>query len=100
MSEKLIHIFFFRQSGQHEKTTIFSVFVCSINNVSYTPWYNESDTEERNQRAKKAYTSLLTVTAMTPENKEYDKFSKEVILNFSSLCNSSGKAFDFSAVPL
>ncbi|EEB15295.1 Guanylate cyclase 32E precursor, putative [Pediculus humanus corporis] len=50
----------------------------SMNNDSYTPWFNKNDTHERNERAKKAYTALLTVTAMTPENTEYEQFSKEV----------------------
>lgn len=55
-----------------------------MNNDSYTPWFNKNDTNERNERAKKAYTALLTVTAMTPENHEYEQFSKEVKFNFSS----------------
>ncbi|KAJ4451253.1 hypothetical protein ANN_02714 [Periplaneta americana] len=42
------------------------------------PWEVIGDTPERNERAKKAYTALLTVTAATPDNKEYRTFSDEV----------------------
>ncbi|XP_071451572.1 atrial natriuretic peptide receptor 1 [Hetaerina americana] len=42
------------------------------------PWRDPSDTEERNMRAKKAYEALLTVTARTPNDSEYKRFSKEV----------------------
>lgn len=37
-----------------------------------------NDTEERNERAKKAYGALLTVTARTPNNDAYRNFSVEV----------------------
>jgi atrial natriuretic peptide receptor A len=36
------------------------------------------DPPERNERAKKAYSALLTVTAATPDNKEYRTFSDQV----------------------
>lgn len=38
----------------------------------------EGDTEERNEKARKAYQALLTVTARTPDNIEYLNFSREV----------------------
>lgn len=38
----------------------------------------ESDTEEKNEKARKAYQALLTVTARTPDNIEYLNFSREV----------------------
>ena len=38
----------------------------------------EGDTEVRNEKARKAYQALLTVTARTPDNQEYLKFSREV----------------------
>ncbi|XP_050546454.1 atrial natriuretic peptide receptor 1 isoform X1 [Daktulosphaira vitifoliae] len=50
----------------------------SMNNGSLTPWYVSNDTAERNERAKKAYTALLTVTARTPNNDAYRNFSVEV----------------------
>lgn len=37
-----------------------------------------NDTVERNERARKAYGALLTVTARTPNNDEYRNFSVEV----------------------
>lgn len=45
---------------------------------THTPWYVKNDTDERNARAKKAYTALLTVTARTPNNEAYLNFSYEV----------------------
>ena len=42
------------------------------------PWEVIGDTPERNARAKKAYTALLTVTAATPNTKQYRTFSDEV----------------------
>ncbi|XP_025194513.1 atrial natriuretic peptide receptor 1 [Melanaphis sacchari] len=50
----------------------------SLNNGSLTPWYVGNDTAERNERAKKAYSALLTVTARTPNNEAYRNFSVEV----------------------
>ncbi|KAF4517654.1 hypothetical protein B566_EDAN002886, partial [Ephemera danica] len=42
------------------------------------PWYVASDTEERNEQARRAYDALLTVTARTPDNPEYENFSSQV----------------------
>jgi atrial natriuretic peptide receptor A len=43
------------------------------------PWYDEKDVEDnRNERAKKAYQALLTITTRKPEDEEYQKFSDEV----------------------
>ncbi|KOX79706.1 Atrial natriuretic peptide receptor 1 [Melipona quadrifasciata] len=47
-------------------------------NNSREPWRVETDTEERNEKARKAYQALLTVTARTPDNVEYLNFSREV----------------------
>ncbi|XP_046686869.1 atrial natriuretic peptide receptor 1 isoform X2 [Homalodisca vitripennis] len=44
----------------------------------HNPWYVKGDTDERNARARKAYTALLTVTARTPNNEAYRNFSYEV----------------------
>lgn len=46
--------------------------------TSTLPWYNKNDTDENNERAKRAYTALLTVIAKQPEDKEYLRFSTEV----------------------
>lgn len=53
-------------------------FRCFSDNNSKEPWRVESDTEERNEKARKAYQALLTVTARTPDNIEYLNFSREV----------------------
>ncbi|KAF7995591.1 hypothetical protein HCN44_006698 [Aphidius gifuensis] len=50
----------------------------SNDNNSKEPWRMENDTDERNEKAKKAYQALLTVTARTPDNDEYLNFSREV----------------------
>jgi atrial natriuretic peptide receptor A len=42
------------------------------------PWEVIGDTQDRNDRAKKAYSALLTVTAATPDNREHLTFSDEV----------------------
>ncbi|CAG5115044.1 unnamed protein product, partial [Candidula unifasciata] len=47
-------------------------------NSSERPWYNASDTEERNEKAKKAYEALMTVTLRKPTNKTYMDFSRDV----------------------
>lgn len=41
-------------------------------------WYNASDTDANNQRARKAYTALFTVIAKQPIDREYRNFSKEL----------------------
>lgn len=38
----------------------------------------KNDTDERNQKAKNAYTALLQVVARQPEDEEYRRFSEEV----------------------
>uniref|UniRef100_A0A8W8P0H7 Receptor ligand binding region domain-containing protein n=1 Tax=Magallana gigas TaxID=29159 RepID=A0A8W8P0H7_MAGGI len=45
---------------------------------SEKPWYRENDTTERNQKAKKAYEALMTVTLRKPTSPEYRNFSEEV----------------------
>lgn len=42
------------------------------------PWYNSTDSTERNNRAKSAYTALLTITAKQPQDEEYIAFSDEL----------------------
>ncbi|XP_065214464.1 atrial natriuretic peptide receptor 1-like isoform X2 [Planococcus citri] len=50
----------------------------NLDHSSLTPWYVKNDTYERNERAKKAYSALLIVTARTPNNEEYKNFSSDV----------------------
>ncbi|XP_044004854.1 atrial natriuretic peptide receptor 1-like isoform X4 [Aphidius gifuensis] len=62
-------------SGEY---VFFSIELSSSDNNSKEPWRMENDTDERNEKAKKAYQALLTVTARTPDNDEYLNFSREV----------------------
>ncbi|XP_053671617.1 atrial natriuretic peptide receptor 1 [Anopheles nili] len=50
----------------------------SMTATKQPPWYAKNDTDERNQKAKEAYTALLQVVTREPENEEYRKFSEEV----------------------
>ncbi|XP_076677166.1 atrial natriuretic peptide receptor 1 isoform X3 [Andrena cerasifolii] len=62
-------------SGEY---VFFSIELSSSDNNTKEPWRVDADTEERNEKARKAYQSLLTVTARTPDNFEYLNFSREV----------------------
>ncbi|XP_014488988.1 PREDICTED: atrial natriuretic peptide receptor 1-like [Dinoponera quadriceps] len=62
-------------SGEY---VFFSIELSSSDNNSKEPWRVEDDTDERNEKARKAYQALLTVTARTPDNLEYLNFSREV----------------------
>ncbi|XP_032687891.1 atrial natriuretic peptide receptor 1-like isoform X4 [Odontomachus brunneus] len=62
-------------SGEY---VFFSIELSSSDNNSKEPWRVEDDTDERNEKARKAYQALLTVTARTPDNMEYLNFSREV----------------------
>ncbi|KZC11079.1 Atrial natriuretic peptide receptor 2 [Dufourea novaeangliae] len=62
-------------SGEY---VFFSIELASSDNDSKEPWRMETDSEERNERARKAYQTLLTVTPRTPDNAEYFNFSREV----------------------
>ena len=45
----------------------------------YRPWYDEQASEDENGRARKAYQSVLTVTASSSfDSSEYESFSKAV----------------------
>jgi len=43
-----------------------------------SPWYRVNDTQERNEKARKAYEALMTVTLRKPDSEEYKNFSDEV----------------------
>ncbi|XP_043247996.1 atrial natriuretic peptide receptor 1-like [Colletes gigas] len=62
-------------SGEY---VFFSIELSSSGNNSKDPWRLDTDTDERNEKARKAYQALLTVTARTPDNFEYLNFSQEV----------------------
>ncbi|XP_076296044.1 atrial natriuretic peptide receptor 1 isoform X2 [Lasioglossum baleicum] len=62
-------------SGEY---VFFSIELSSSDNDSQEPWRVETDTEERNEKARKAYQALLTVTPRSPDNVEYLNFSRKV----------------------
>ena len=56
----------------------------------YRPWYDEDSSKEENERAKKAYQSVLTVTASSSsDSSEYESFSKHVKQLSSEMFNYS-----------
>ncbi|KAL8577966.1 hypothetical protein ACOMHN_011517 [Nucella lapillus] len=42
------------------------------------PWHRDNDTKQRNQKARKAYEALMTVTLRKPTSPEYRTFSNRV----------------------
>ncbi|XP_078038727.1 atrial natriuretic peptide receptor 1 [Augochlora pura] len=62
-------------SGEY---VFFSIELSSSDNDSQEPWRVETDSAERNEKARKAYQALLTVTPRTPDNVEYLNFSRKV----------------------
>lgn len=55
---------------------ILNIF-CSKNQSEF-PWYRPEDPPERNERARRAYEALMTVTLRKPTSPEYHRFSEEV----------------------
>ena len=53
------------------------ICICS-QDESVKPWYRANDTKERNDKAKKAYEALMTVTLRKPTSPDYKDFSREV----------------------
>ncbi|XP_037573883.1 atrial natriuretic peptide receptor 1 [Dermacentor silvarum] len=67
----------------------FSVELFTTRNTSNTrPWYRESDTAERNHRARKAYEALLVVQTRIPETSEFSHFKQ-------ALQETARKEFEF-----
>ncbi|EFX72574.1 hypothetical protein DAPPUDRAFT_201000 [Daphnia pulex] len=62
-------------SGEY---VFFNIELRNSNNVTLKPWYNKSETDEQNQRSKRAYEALLTVSARVPDTEQYRDFSDEV----------------------
>ncbi|KAK6184965.1 hypothetical protein SNE40_007304 [Patella caerulea] len=56
----------------------FNIDLFSSKNASERPWHRENEPPEKNQAARKAYESLMTVTLRKPTSPEYKKFSEEV----------------------
>lgn len=42
------------------------------------PWYDANDTAERNDKARSAYESLMTITLRKPDSERHKQFSKRV----------------------
>ncbi|XP_042879836.1 LOW QUALITY PROTEIN: atrial natriuretic peptide receptor 1-like [Penaeus japonicus] len=56
----------------------FNMEIFNGTSASYNSWYNASDTDKNNERAKKAYDAVLTVTTRAPIGDQYRDFSNEV----------------------
>ncbi|XP_048251029.1 atrial natriuretic peptide receptor 1-like isoform X2 [Haliotis rufescens] len=56
----------------------FNIDLFSSKNESEASWYREDDPPERNEKARKAYEALMTVTLRKPTSPAYRKFSEEV----------------------
>ncbi|ESO90424.1 hypothetical protein LOTGIDRAFT_191857, partial [Lottia gigantea] len=66
----------------------FNIDLFSSKNASERPWYRENDTEERNDKARKAYDALMTVTLRKPNSPEYRMFSEEVKKRAKTMYNN------------
>lgn len=72
----------------HFCRTFFTTFSTNRDSMAATKipsWHMANDTEERNLKAKNAYTAMLQVVARQPEDEEYRRFSEEVSLAFAAL---------------
>ncbi|KAK8741206.1 hypothetical protein OTU49_002557, partial [Cherax quadricarinatus] len=56
----------------------FNIEIFTGTSANYKPWHNASDSDERNEIAKKAYEAVLTVTARAPSSDQYKNFSSHV----------------------
>ncbi|XP_064596016.1 atrial natriuretic peptide receptor 1-like isoform X3 [Liolophura sinensis] len=56
----------------------FNIDLFVSKNQSEVPWYRANDTKETNERARKAYEALMTVTLRKPTSPAYHRFSDEV----------------------
>ncbi|KAK4007858.1 hypothetical protein OUZ56_013008 [Daphnia magna] len=56
----------------------FNIELRNSNNATLKPWHSNSDTEAQNNRSRRAYEALLTVSARVPDTEQYRDFSKEV----------------------
>ena len=51
---------------------------CSRDDSLYRPWYSPASSQDENERAKRAYEAVLTVTARSSDTDEYSEFSDRV----------------------
>ena len=52
--------------------------LCYSKNESEKPWFRPGDSDETNDKARKAYEALMTVTLRKPDSEEYRRFSEKV----------------------
>ncbi|XP_050335599.1 atrial natriuretic peptide receptor 1 isoform X2 [Bactrocera neohumeralis] len=46
--------------------------------IAWRPWYDKNDTTENNERARKAYTAILTLTPKQPDDEAYTTVSNKI----------------------
>nr|AEL97641.1 guanylyl cyclase receptor [Bactrocera dorsalis] len=46
--------------------------------IAWRPWYDKNDTQENNERARKAYTAILTLTPKQPDDEAYTTVSNKI----------------------
>lgn len=56
----------------------FNIEIFGSLNKESKPWFDQNDTSVRNNKARKAYQALLTITTKKPEDDEYQEFSNQV----------------------
>jgi len=44
------------------------------------PWFRANDSDENNEKARRAYQSVLTVTLRRPDSADHEEFAKKVKL--------------------
>ena len=74
INQKNLRLLFY----QTWRILILLVFPSLSNIATLKPWYSENDTEENNNKSRRAYEALLTVTPYIPETEEYLNFSNQV----------------------
>ena len=92
-----MRISLFRQNSPRRLHLILIVMIYTIlshwipsQKESYKPWLKEDDTDENNEKAKKAYEALMTVTVPPPpRTEEYLTFDQEVKRNAKEKFNFS-----------
>ena len=53
------------------------VLFCSQSKLR-RPWYDANDTAENNEKARRIYESVMTITLRKPDSERYRNFSREV----------------------
>lgn len=61
-----------------EEYLFLNIDLFSSHEIMERPWYKKEDTKEQNEKAKKAFGNLMTITLKKPDGEKYKEFSKEV----------------------